>query len=392
MSLLQELQEEISKHKEEMLAVRRHLHMNPELSYREHNTSSYIAGRLESLGIPFRSGIAGTGLLANLENEADKGKTLVLRAELDALPIQENTGLPYSSRKGTIMHACGHDAHMAMLLGAAHVLQKLKHHWKGRLLLLFQPGEEQAPGGASLVMDSGIFEEYKPDLFLAQHAYPEFPAGHFGFRPGTYMASSDELFFTLTGTGGHAALVQTRTEQTLAQAQLIRKLYEFNTRPDTPETVLAIGKVEAGGATNVMPQEVRLSGTFRTFNEEWRALAHEQIRAAAEETAREYGITIDTEIRRGYPAVFNHENHCHHLQQLAEAWAGAEKVHPLELRMSSEDFAFYGRKYPSVLYRLGVGFPGRESAQLHNPGFTIDETALPEGMGFLAFAAIQFLK
>lgn len=386
------IQKRAEELQEDLLEVRRHIHQHPELSFREEETAAYLQEKLHSYDIPFEGGIAGTGILARLRQTKTAGPVLLLRAELDALPIEEKSGLPFASRNKGLMHACGHDAHTAMLITAGRMLKEWENEWEGNIYLLFQPGEELAPGGASMVMKNGILQKIKPDLLLAQHLYPELPAGFAGFRPGKYMASSDELFITVKGTGGHAALVQTRTDQVLAAARLIERLHGLNRSSNEPKTVLAIGKIEAAGATNVIPSEVHLQGTFRTFDEKWRREAHAQIQQICWDTARESGIEIQAEIREGYPSLHNHPELTEEARKLTADFLGEQKTASLDLRMSSEDFAFYSREFPTVFYRLGAGFPDRENPQLHHPAFNPNELAFPQGAALLCWLSLNLLK
>ncbi|MFW6328004.1 MAG: M20 metallopeptidase family protein, partial [Bacteroidota bacterium] len=272
-----------SKKLEKIKAHRRHIHKNPELSFEEHKTSAYVANELTILGIPFKAGIAGTGIVATIEGNG-AGKTVALRADMDALPIQEETSLPFASVNEGVMHACGHDVHTSALLGAAEILVELKEQWKGTVLLIFQPGEEKFPGGALLMLKEGALNNPKPDLVIGQHILPDMPAGHVGFKPGMYMASGDEVYLTIKGKGGHAALPHTLNDTVLIASNIIVALQQIVSRmvPANIPTVLSFGRIEGLGATNIIPEKVEIAGTLRTMNEEWRTKIKDKIREIAE--------------------------------------------------------------------------------------------------------------
>lgn len=373
--------------------IRRRIHRHPELSFREKETGRLIASELEREGIPYRP-VAETGLLARLDGTEPSGRPVVLRADLDALPIREKTGLPYASDNGA-MHACGHDLHTASLLGALLLLHRNRARWKGTVWGLFQPGEEKAPGGASLVLGEGVFEGSDPAAFIALHVAPEIETGRFGFRSGQYMASADELKLTVRGTGGHGALPHTLTDPVVASAHLILALQQVVSRNASPlvPSVLTIGKVIADGATNVIPPEVRLEGTFRTLDEAWRGRAKERIREVVKGVCLAHGVEADLDIVDGYPCVTNDPQVTDRVRQAVTPLAGPGNIVELDRRMTSEDFGFYTRRYPSVMYRLGVGRrDGGETGALHTPFFRPDEEALRYGAVSLALSALAFLE
>ncbi|MDG1260980.1 MAG: M20 family metallopeptidase [Flavobacteriales bacterium] len=374
--------------------IRRHLHQHPELSFKEHETAAYLLNLLNEAGIPTKTGYAGTGMVARIEGQNPNSKHIALRADMDALPIQEANTTSYVSTNPGVMHACGHDVHSACGLGALLVLNELKSEWSGTVTMLFQPGEELLPGGASLMIKDGALSEDLKGIF-GQHVFPDLPAGKVGFRPGMYMASTDELYFTVKGQGGHAALPHKLKDPVLAAANLIVALQQVASRkaPAAIPTVLSIGKMEALGATNVVPNEVKLEGTFRTMNEKWRAEAHEHIRAIAKETCAATGVEVAVEIRKGYPFLVNDESLTAKAKAAAIALLGEENVVDLDIRMTGEDFAYYSQHMPSCFYRLGTSGPnGTFKSPVHSSTFDIDESALTTGVSLMAWLAIDALN
>lgn len=387
---IQDLAEEIYP---EVIEIRRHLHQYPELSFQEHETAKYIAAVLEKDGIPFREGIAGTGILAEVEGNSP-GKTIALRADMDALPIREENQVPYKSRNEGRMHACGHDAHCASLIGTARILKRLREHFPGKVKLVFQPGEEKAPGGARRMLEENLFGDDPPELIIAQHVLPSLYVGTVGFREGKYMASSDEIYITLKGKGGHAAMPHQTTDSVLIAAHILVALQQIVSRhaeASTP-TVLSFGRVIADGAVNVIPPEVRMEGTFRTMDEKWRREAHQRMVNMAGSVAKSMGAECDFRIVEGYPALVNDPEITRRSMEYARSYLGRDGVEELDIRMTAEDFAFFARQYPSVLYRLGVRNRDNNSpAELHTPIFDIDEQALKTGMGTMAWIAVSHL-
>lgn len=375
----------------EIKGFRRHLHKHPELSFREYETSRFIAEKLKEYGIDSKT-VAGTGIVAKIEGNIESIRhSVAIRAELDALPIQEENDLPYKSVNPGVMHACGHDVHTACLLGSARIIKSLEKEFAGTVYLVFQPGEESLPGGAKKMIEEDLFEGEEPDLVIAQHVLPELRTGYTGIKPGLYMASGDEIYINITGEGGHGAMPHITTDTVVAMAQVVVALQQVSSRFAPPHipTVLSFGKLIANGATNVIPGEVTLEGTFRTMDEKWRAAAHEKITTIATNTAASLGATCQVEIRKGYPLLYNDPAKTKLLQQLIEAYLGLDKVEELPVRMTTEDFAWFAAKYPSVFYRLGTGMPERK---LHSPCFNIDEQAMITGTGLPAWLAISFLK
>ena len=386
MGLKEEIQNLSEKYSEEIISIRRHLHAHPELSFQEKETSAFICSKLDEWGITYRSGIAGTGILASLSGEKE-GKTIAFRADMDALPIQEINEVPYKSMNQGVMHACGHDVHSACLLGAIRILMDISKEFKGKILFIFQPGEEKIPGGAKLMLEENLFGDEKPELIIAQHVYPDLPAGMAGFREGRYMASSDEIYISVKGKGGHAALPAKLKDPVLMTAHIITGLQQLVSRNALPglPTVLSIGKVIAAGAVNVIPDEVKMEGTFRTMDEEWREKAHELIRNYVEGISRSMGGEAEIEIRKGYPVLYNDKNICSAAARFAGIYLGQENVKDLDIRMTAEDFAYFSQQFPSVLYRLGISSGSQHSPALHTSSFDIDESAVKTGAGLMAW-------
>ena len=378
---------------EQIIADRRHIHQHPELSFEEYNTSEYIASRLKEAGIPFRNGLAGTGIIATLQGKS-QGKVIALRADMDALPIREETHLPFASVNEGVMHACGHDAHTAVLIGVANILNRLRDQWNGTILLIFQPGEEKFPGGASLLINEGALSDPIPEMVIGQHVLPEMAAGHVGFRPGMYMASGDEVYLTVSGQGGHAALPHTLNDTILTASHIIVALQQIVSRivPTTIPTVLSFGRIEGLGATNIIPEKVEIAGTLRTMDETWRARIKERIKKIAEGTASAMGAHCTVDIKDGYPMVFNHEKSTIKALSLAKRFLGNNRVEEMGVRMTAEDFGYYSQKFPSLFYRFGVGQDKGETGALHTPYFNLNEKALETATGVLAWLAINFLQ
>lgn len=374
---------------EQWVRTRKHLHMHPELSFQEHNTAAFVAKELLAMGLNPQTGVAGTGLVVNIEGQEPGSDLRILRADLDALPIEEQNQTAYKSTVPGVMHACGHDVHTTCLLGAASILQATRSEWKGTVRLLFQPGEEMLPGGASLMIKEGVLSG-KPRAVLGQHVFPELPAGTVGFRPGQYMASTDELHVTVKGVGGHAAMPHKLVDAVLMASQLVVSMQQVASRlaPAAIPCVVSFGRVEALGATNVIPELVKLQGTFRTVDEGWRERAHAHMQRIAAGVAETFGGSIDFEIRKGYPSLFNDPALTLFAQEKAREYLGADKVVDLEMRMTAEDFAYYTHQAPGCFYRLGTaGSDGTCAFPVHHPNFDIDHAALETGVGLLAYLA-----
>jgi len=373
----------------------RHLHAHPELSFHEFETAGFIREELTRSGIPFRAGIGGTGILGKIEGKNPGKKVIALRADMDALPVCEDVDIPWKSTNNNVMHACGHDAHTACLLGAAKILQQCRDTFEGTILLIFQPGEEKAPGGAHLMLEDGLFKDIEPEIILGQHVSVDFPTGTMCFLQGMIMASADEIHVKIHGKGGHGALPHLINDTVLAASQTIVSLQQVRSRLCHPLTpmVLTFGKLIANGATNVIPHEVILAGTFRTVNEEWRAEGKNHIRRIINETCAAYGCTAEIDMPDGYPCVINNETVTANARSFATEWVGTENIRNLEMRMTSEDFGFFTQLYPCSFYRFGVkGEPNIHTGGLHSSTFQIDEKALETGMGGLVWLAWRFLS
>ena len=375
---------------EQVVEIRRYIHKNPELSFKEHKTSAYIKSVLTGWGIPFTEDIADTGIVVLLEGNNPSSKTLALRADFDALPITEENEVDYCSVNKGVMHACGHDAHTASLLGVVKILNSIKQEWDGSVKFIFQPAEEMLPGGAQQMIKEGVLENPKVEKMLGQHVFPDLEVGKVGFRPGKYMASTDELHITIKGKGGHAALPHKYNSPLLAAAKLITDLdISFEKEKDRP-SVLAIGFIEGLGSTNVIPEQVKLKGTLRAMDEDFRALAHNKMLAISNVIAQTYKVEIDFDIRKGYPCLMNDEDLTNKSIALAKQYMGADNVIDLPIRMTAEDFAYYSHKVASTFYRLGTANKSKGIVHgLHTSRFNIDEQALKIGMGLMAYLAIK---
>jgi amidohydrolase len=375
---------------DDVVAFRRNMHQHPELSFQEEGTAKIIAEFLDKLGCPYTTGWAGYGIVATIKGNTD-GPAVMLRADMDALPIQELNDVSYRSAHDGIMHACGHDVHSASLLGAATILMQLRDHIAGSVLLLFQPGEEKLPGGASIMIREGLFEKYNPTHIIAQHVFPSLPAGNVGFRNGLYMASADELSIRVKGKGGHAATPHQAIDPIVTASRIVLALQDVINRTKDPVLpgLLTIGKFNSiGGATNVIPDEVQLEGTLRAMDETWRFEAHKHIERIVRETAAAAGAEGITRIEVGYPCLVNDDRLTDQCRHGARLYAGDDQVHELPQRMTSEDFAFYTHHIPATFFRLGTGFLDQDNPPVHSSRFNVNEEALKTGMGLLAYLAL----
>jgi amidohydrolase len=378
---------------DDVVANRRHLHSHPELSFHEVETSAFIAKKLDELGLTYQR-MADNGLVALIKGEKPSDKVVALRADMDALPILEANDVPYKSQNTGVMHACGHDAHTSSLLGAATILNKLKSEFGGTVKLIFQPAEEKLPGGASLMIAEGVLENPKPQAVIGQHVMPLIDAGKVGFRAGKYMASADEIFVTVKGKGGHAAQPQQNIDPVMITAHILTALQQVVSRFADPKnpSVLSFGKVIANGATNVIPNEVYLEGTFRTMNEEWRAEAHTKMKKMAEGIAESMGGSCEFNIMRGYPFLINEEKLTANTRAHAEDYLGKENVLDLDIWMAAEDFAYYSQVADSCFYRLGTRNESRGiTSSVHTPTFDVEEDAFKISTGLMAYLALKQL-
>lgn len=374
-------------HAAEFIEIRHHLHAHPELSYEEYDTSAFVQQKLQSWGIPFVV-MAKTGVVGLLKGKNPDKRVVALRADMDALPITEENDIDYKSTKPGVMHACGHDVHTTCLLGAARILHSLKDEWEGTVKLIFQPGEEKNPGGASLMIADGVLEDPKPGKIIALHVHPGLEVGRLSFRNGMVMASADELYITIKSKGGHAAAPQFTADTILIASQLVVSLQQIISRNNSPvnPSVLSITSFQGGHTTNVIPSEVKLMGTFRAMDEEWRFKAHELIRKQTTELVHALGAEASIHIDVGYPFVLNDEALGNAARQKAEEYMGAGNVEETELRMGAEDFAYYSHQVPACFFRLGAGNKAKGiTSGVHTPTFNIDENAIGIGMGMMAW-------
>lgn len=394
MSLLESVRKESKALAAEVVQWRRHLHAHPELSYQETRTAAFVARTLQEIGISPVEGIAGTGVVALIEGKNPSKKTIALRADMDALPIQEANEVPYRSQNPGVMHACGHDVHTTSLLGTAKILFQHRDQFEGTVKLLFQPGEEKNPGGASLMIRDGALKNPEPAIIIGQHVMPLLPVGTIGFREGMYMASSDEIYLKVIGKGGHAGAPELVVDPVLIAAHILVALQQVISRNANPRqaTVLSFGKVTADGATNVIPNEVNIAGTFRALNEDWRREALAKIERIASGVAESMGGRCEVTISRGYPYLENNPSLTRRIRQAAEEYVGKENVVDIDITLGSEDFAFYSHELPASFYRLGTRNDSKGiTSYVHTPTFDIDEAALGIGPGLMAWMAIREL-
>lgn len=383
-----------SKYHEVIVGFRRHLHAHPELSFQEFETSKYIAAFLDEQGIAYQGGFVKTGLVAHIKGKNPNKRIIALRADMDALPIVETNEVSYKSKNEGVMHACGHDVHSSSMMGVAMILNELKDEFEGTVKIVFQPGEEILPGGASLMIKENALKDPDAELIIGQHVYPQLPAGEVGFKKGIYMASADELHVTVKGKGGHAALPHATIDPILIASHIVVALQQIvsrNCNPTTP-SVLSFGKIEGLGATNIIPDEVKLAGTFRTFDEKFRAEAKVKMKKMAENIADGMGGSCEFNIGDGFPYLINDDEVTQTCWDSANEYLGSDKVKALDLRMTSEDFAYYSHILPSCFYRLGVTKPidGKEEG-LHTSTFDIDESALETSVGLMSWIALKLL-
>ena len=384
----------------EVIEWRRWLHRHPELSQQEYGTMAFVADRLREMGLEPRTGIGRTGCMAMLRGKRIAGNgerpyCVALRSDYDALPIQEATGLPFASENPGVMHACGHDMHTSSLLGAAKILCELREELCGDIMFIFEPSEEKYPGGARMMMDDGLFDEVMPDEIYSFHCLPEMDYGRVGMKKGKYMASTDELYWTIKGRGGHGATPHLSVDPILVASHIVIALQQVVSRNASPmmPTVLTIGKIqEMGGRTNIIPDEVKMEGIIRTFDEKWRLEAHEKIRRISCGIAEGMGAECDLFIDYGYPYVVNDDECTQQVHDNACAFLGTDKVEWLDLRMTAEDFAFFAQKIPACYFRIGIHEPGTPFANLHRPNLIVDERSIELANGLIAYNAMTALK
>jgi amidohydrolase len=392
--LLHKIKELSNQYAAEVISFRRHLHSNPELSYQEFNTAKFVATQLRAFGIEPQEGIAGTGVVALIEGKNSSKKIIALRADMDALPITELNSVEYKSKNNGVMHACGHDVHTSSLLGTAKILHSIKDQFEGSIKLIFQPGEEKNPGGASIMIKEGVLENPKPSAIIGQHVFPLLPVGKIGFREGKYMASSDEIYLKVIGKGGHGATPELTIDPVVIASHIIIALQQIISRNASPKqpTVLTFGKITANGATNIIPDEVNIAGTFRALDETWREEGLKKIKKMAEGMAESMGGKCEVDIHHGYPYLENNPTLTQSIKQAAEEYVGKENVVDIDLTLGSEDFAYYSQIIPASFYRLGTRNEAKGiTSYVHTPTFDIDEDALKISTGLMAWMAVREL-
>ncbi|MEL6251538.1 MAG: M20 family metallopeptidase [Bacteroidota bacterium] len=395
MSLQAQIQDLSAEIYEEVVANRRHIHANPELSFHEEKTASFVKEKLEELGIAVTSNVADNGLVGIIEGTKEgEDRVLALRADMDALPIIEENEVPYKSQNPGVMHACGHDVHTSSLLGTAKILNQFRDKFAGTIKLIFQPAEELLPGGASLMIKDGVLENPKVSSILGQHVQPYMDCGKIGVRPGMYMASADEIHLVVKGKGGHAAMPAKFIDPIMMTAQMLVTLQQVVSRSDPRiPSVLSFGDIHGDGATNVIPSEVRVKGTFRTMNEAWRDKALNQIEKIITNTAESLGGSVELEIKKGYPVLYNDEVLTRNARSHICDYIGEENVIDMDIWMAAEDFAWYTQEIPGCFYRLGTRNEARGIIHgVHTPRFDIDEDALKLSTGLMAWLAIKELE
>ena len=383
--LQQKIKDLARQYAPEFIQVRHHLHAHPELSYQEFETSKFVQQKLSEYNIPFEVK-ATTGVIGLIEGKTPGSRIVALRADMDALPINEQNDVPYKSTKKGLMHACGHDVHTSCLLGAAKILSQTKNEWEGTVKLIFQPGEEKNPGGASLLIKEDVLENPKPQGIFALHVNPQLEVGRLSFRPGKVMASADEIYITIKSKGGHAAAPQLTTDTILIASHLVVALQQVISRNNSPfqPSVLSVTSVQGGYTTNVIPSEVKLMGTFRAMDEGWRFKAHDIIRKLSTELVHSMGAEIDLHIDVGYPSVYNNEQLNDVAKKIAGQFMGSQNVEETEIRMGAEDFGYYSQEIPGCFFRLGTGNKSKGiTSGVHTPLFNIDEDAIETGIGIM---------
>lgn len=387
-----------------IVEIRRHIHQYPELSFEEIKTSAYICDILDKYHISYNKGIVKTGIIAVIQGKNPNKKTILLRADLDALPIEEKNDVSYKSKHKGVMHACGHDVHTASVLGTVIILNQLRDEFEGTIKIMFQPGEEVLPGGSSLMIKEGVLQNPSINMAIAQHVFPSLETGKVGFRAGMYMASTDEIHLTIIGKGGHAAMAGDYINPLVVSAHIITEIEKQfpvtidaegvarNTQNNIP-TVIAFGKIEGKGATNVIPETVYMAGTIRTMDEVWRKEIKTKINDIITQITKQYNVSAELNIIDGYPFLINHEATTNLCKQAAEEYLGKENVVELPLRMTAEDFAYITQQVPSCFYRLGTGNITKGiTSGVHTSTFNIDEDALKISSGLMAWMTIKAIK
>ncbi len=395
MEIKNQIKQKAQQHFSSVVAIRRHLHQNPELSKQEKETSKYICSILDTIdGVEYQSNIGGYGIFGFIKGRKPNKKTIALRADIDALPIKESTNLPFASLKEGVMHACGHDAHTAILLGAIKILSELREEFDGQVMFIFQPSEEHYPGGAITMLNDGIFNNITPKAIFALHTTPEIERGKIGIKEGKYMASTDEIYIEVRGKGGHGATPDLNIDPIVAASHIVialQTLVSRNANPTLP-TTFSVGTFLAEGRTNIIPSKVYLECIIRTFDNDWRKQAHKLIHRISEETAQAFGATADVFIDHGYPYLYNNPTLTKATRNLAQEYLGEENVLDIDMRMTAEDFAYFAQKIPACYFRLGTKKEGCEITNLHTSNFDIDENSMQDAIGLMTYLAIKNLN
>ena len=395
MELIDKIKDMARANAAEVVEMRRWLHRHPDLSQQEYGTMNYVAERLREMGLEPKTGIGKTGCMAMIRGGVEPDSYCIgLRADYDALPLKEVTGLEFASENDGVMHACGHDMHTSSLLGAAKILAAMKEELHGSIMLVFEPSEEMYPGGARMMMDDGLFAEVTPNEMYSFHCLPEMDYGRVGMRKGKYMASTDELYWTVKGRGGHGATPHLSVDPILIASHIVVALQQIVSRNASPmmPTTLSFGKFIGSGRTNIIPDEVKMEGIIRTFDEKWRLECHEKIRKISCGIAESMGGECDLFIDYGYPYVVNDDDCTQQVHDNAVAFLGADKVEWLDMRMTAEDFAFFAQKIPSCYYRIGIHEPGTPFCNLHRPNLMVDERSIELASGLVAYNAVKALE
>jgi amidohydrolase len=395
MEIKNQIKQKAQQHFSSVVAIRRHLHQNPELSKQEKETSKYICSILDTIdGVEYQSNIVGYGIFGFIKGRKPNKKTIALRADIDALPIKESTNLPFASLKEGVMHACGHDAHTAILLGAIKILSELREEFDGQVMFIFQPSEEHYPGGAITMLNDGIFNNITPKAIFALHTTPEIERGKIGIKEGKYMASTDEIYIEVRGKGGHGATPDLNIDPIVAASHIVialQTLVSRNANPTLP-TTFSVGTFLAEGRTNIIPSKVYLECIIRTFDNDWRKQAHKLIHRISEETAQAFGATADVFIDHGYPYLYNNPTLTKATRNLAQEYLGEENVLDIDMRMTAEDFAYFAQKIPACYFRLGTKKESCEITNLHTSNFDIDENSMQDAIGLMTYLAIENLN
>ena len=395
MNTIEHIKKRSSELKADIIAIRQHIHAHPELSMAEVETTRFICSQLDSYNIPYNTNLLKTGVIALIKGNKPNKKVIALRADIDALPITENSKKNYCSQNTGVMHACGHDVHTASLLGAAKIISELKNSFEGTVKLIFQPSEEKLPGGALLMIKKGVLKNPAPESIVAQHVYNTLEEGQVGFHAGEYMASCDEIYMTVKGKGGHAAIPAEVNNPLITASKILTALndYAVKNKNNAIPMILSFGKIIGNGATNVVPDEVYIEGTFRTMSEPFRKEAHQTITRIVAQQAKACGGKCDLIIEKGYPVLYNNPKLTEFAKTAAEEYLGKKNVVKLDKRMTSEDFAYYSHKIPACFYRLGTGNKSKGiTSAVHTSTFDIDENALVTGMGLMAWITLKQLE